>query len=149
MPCVHLEEITPDNWRTGLRVREEQKHYVSDASGSLARAYAYRESCSRVRLIYADDEPVGMLLYYDLESLESLGSYDLSQFFMDRRFQGRGFGELAARLALEETRGDGRCPGVDLCYIEGDEAARRLYEKPVFRPTGVVDADEVIMHLDL
>lgn len=146
MPCVHLEELTPDNWRTKLRVREEQKYYVFDVSGILARAYAYRESRSRVRLIYADDEPVGVLLYYDLESL---GSYDLSQFFMDCRFQGRGYGELAARLALEDMRGDGRCPGVDLCYIEGDEAARRLYEKPGFRPTGVVDGDEVILHLDL
>lgn len=76
MPCVHLEEITPDKWRTKLRVREEQKHYVSDVSGILARAYACRKSRSRVRLIYADDEPVGMLLYYDLES------YDLSQFLL-------------------------------------------------------------------
>ena len=146
MACVRLEEITPDNWRTGLQVREDQKRYVSDAPGILARAYAYRESRSRARLIYADDKPVGMLLYYDLEQL---GSYDLSQFFIDRNFQGKGYGEQAMRLALEEMRRDGRYPGVDLCYIEGDEAARRLYEKLGFHPTGEVDEDEIVMHLDL
>lgn len=146
MACVYLEEITPDNWRTGLQVREDQKRYVSDAPGILARAYAYRESRSRARLIYVDDKPVGMLLYYDLAQL---GSYDLSQFFIDRNFQGKGYGEQAMRLALEEMRRDGQYSGVDLCYIEGDEAARRLYEKLGFQPTGEVDEDEIVMHLDL
>lgn len=146
MACVYLEEITPDNWRTGLQVREDQKRYVSDAPGILARAYAYRESRSRARLIYVDDKPVGMLLYYDLAQL---GSYDLSQFFIDRNFQRKGYGEQAMRLALEEMRRDGQYSGVDLCYIEGDEAARRLYEKLGFQPTGEVDEDEIVMHLDL
>ncbi len=146
MACVYLEEITPDNWRTGLQVREDQKRYVSDAPGILARAYAYRESRSRARLIYVDDKPVGMLLYYDLAQL---GSYDLSQFFIDRNFQGKGYGEQAMRLALEEMRRDGQYSGVDLCYIEGNEAARRLYEKLGFQPTGEVDEDEIVMHLDL
>lgn len=34
---IHLEMITPDNWRLGLSVREDQRNYVSDSSGILLR----------------------------------------------------------------------------------------------------------------
>ena len=29
---IPLETITPDNWRLGLSVREDQRKYVSDSS---------------------------------------------------------------------------------------------------------------------
>ena len=38
---------------------------------------------------------------------------------------------------------------VTLCYIDGDEAARQLYEKCGFTATGEVDEDEIIMRLTL
>lgn len=46
-------------------------------------------------------------------------------------------------------RADGRYPKVRLCYIEGNQPARLLYEKLGFRPTGEVDGDEIIMELTL
>lgn len=30
---IHLEPVTPDNWRCGLRVREDQSHYVASSAG--------------------------------------------------------------------------------------------------------------------
>ena len=60
-----------------------------------------------------------------------------------------GTSEAAARLALDEMRADGRYSQVSLCYVEGDEPARLLYEKLGFRHTGEVDSDEIIMVLDL
>ena len=71
-----------------------------------------------------------------------------SQLFSDQRYQGRSLGEQAALLTLDELRADGRFEQVCLCYVEGDDPARRLYEKLGFRPTGEVDGDEVIMALD-
>ena len=62
---IHLEAVTPDNWRLGLRVRDDQRSFVADSAGILARAYAYRESRSRAFVIYEDDLPVGMAMYYD------------------------------------------------------------------------------------
>ena len=56
---IHLETITPDNWRLGLRVRDDQRNFVSDSAGILARAYAYRESRSRAFVIYNDDIACG------------------------------------------------------------------------------------------
>ena len=87
---IHLVDIDPDNWRLGLKVAESQKKYVSDAYAMLARAYAYRNHRSRAFVIYEDETPVGMGLYYDLPDLEC---YDLSQLFVDERYQGRGYEE--------------------------------------------------------
>lgn len=142
---VRLEPVGPDNWREPLEVFEEQKRFVSTPDGILARAYAYREQGSQARLILDGDTPVGMLMWYDYPKGEQ---YVFSQLLVDRRYQRRGFGGQAARLALDEMRSDGRYQKVCLCYIEGDEPARRLYEKLGFVPTGEVDEDEIIMELD-
>ena len=143
---IRLETVGPDNWRTGLRVREDQRGFVSDSAGILARAWAYRESRSRAYVICSDELPVGMAMYYDLEEE---GAYNFSQFFIDQRWQGRGFGREAAEMILRMMKDDGRYGRVVLCYIDGDEAARKLYEKLGFRPTGEADGDEIIMEMRL
>ena len=142
---VRLESIGPDNWREPLEVREDQRRFVSEPNRLLARAYAYRDLGGQARLILEEDTPVGMLLYHDWPEA---GQYVFSQLLIDRRYQRRGFGLAAARLALDEMRADGRYSKVCLCYIEGDEPARLLYEKLGFRRTGEADVDEIAMVLD-
>ena len=75
--------IDPDNWRLGLKVAPSQKTHVADSATLLARAYAYRDCRSRAFVIYDDETPVGMGLYYDLPEMEC---YDLSQLFIDERY---------------------------------------------------------------
>lgn len=142
---IHLVDIDPGNWRYPLKVAEEQRHYVADTAVLLARAYAYRAWRSRAFLICDDDTPVGMGLYYDLPDY---GCYDLSQFFIDARYQGKGYGKAATRLILDALRQDGKYSKVELCYVEGNEAARSLYESFGFRETDR-DEDEIIMSLHL
>ena len=142
---VRLEPIGPGNWREGLAVREDQRHFVSDPDRILARAYAYRDQRAQAKLILDDDTPVGMLMYYDWPEA---GQYVFSQLLIDKRYQRRGFGIAAARLALDEMKADGRYSKVCLCYVEGDGPARMLYEKLGFRHTGEADEDEIIMVLD-
>ena len=43
---IHLEKITPENWRLDLKVSDKQREYVLDSVGILARAFEYRESRS-------------------------------------------------------------------------------------------------------
>ena len=131
---IRLEPIGPDNWREELAVREDQREFVSEPNKILARAYAYREGSTLV----------GMLMWYDYPEQER---YVFSQLFIDQRYQGRGLGEQAARMALDEMRADGRFPRVVLCYITGNESARSLYEKLGFRLIKTVE-DENIMLLD-
>ena len=143
---IRLEPITPDNWRLVLRVREDQRSFVSDSAGILARAYAYRNSRSQAFVIYADDLPVGMAMYHDWDEADA---YDFSQFFIDQRYRGQGFGYEAAKLVLDRMRQDGKYDRVCLCYIEGDDGAKRLYEKLGFRHTGEAWEDEIIMEMVL
>ena len=143
---IRLEKITPDNWRLGLKVSEEQKGFVADSAVILARAYAYRESRSRAFIICNGDTPIGMALYYDCEEL---GIYDLSQFFIDERYQGKGYGFEAMEVILDMMKEDGKYNRVELCYIEGNDAARKLYEKLGFSLTGDCEDDEIVMGMML
>lgn len=142
---VHLVDITPDNWRLKLQVSEAQKTYVAGSAVLLARAYAYREWRSRVFVVCDDETPVGMGLYYDCPERNA---YDFSQFFIDERYQGKGYGKAAAKAVLEAMKQDGKYDKTVLCYIEGDEAARRLYESIGFVEIDR-DEDEIIMELEL
>lgn len=139
---IRLENVNPENWRLGLRVSQEQKKYVADSAGILARAYAYRESRSRAFIIYNDETPVGMALYYDCEYYNT---YDFSQLFIDERYQRKGYGIEAARLILNLMTKDGKYDKVVLCYIEGNDAAKNMYEKLGFYLTGEREEDEIVM----
>ena len=75
--------------------------------------------------------------------------YDLSQFFIDEHYQGKGYGFAATERILDEMRKDGKFKKVTLCYIKGNQSARLLFEKCGFRHTGEVDDDEIIMEMDL
>lgn len=137
---VHLEEVNPDNWRLGLGVREDQKKFVASSTVLLARAYAYRNSRSNAFVIYNDDTPVGMALYYDIEN-----AYNFSQLFIDERYQRRGLGYKAAEMIIRKMKDDGVFDKVVLCYVDGDEAAKRLYLKLGFSHTGDIDDGEIEM----
>lgn len=139
---IKLVTIDPDNWRLGLKVSGAQKRFVAESAGILARAYAYRERRSNAYIIYNDDLPVGMALYYDCDELNA---YDFSQFFIDERYQGNGFGIEAAGQILELMKSDGKYDKVTLCYIDGNVAAKNMYEKLGFHLTGECDEDEIIM----
>ena len=139
---IRLEPIGPDNWRLELKVSKAQENFVADQVTLLARAYAYRECRSNAYVIYSDSIPVGMALYYDCDELNA---YDFSQLFIDERYQRNGFGIEAARQILERMKSDGKYDKVILCYIDGNEAARNLYEKIGFHLTGERDEDEIVM----
>lgn len=139
---IRLETVGPENWREDLKVSEPQKRFVSDSMKLLARAYAYREHRSNAYVIYDGDVPVGMALYYDCEEL---GAYNFSQLFIDERYQGKSFGTKASQQILERMKSDGRYDKVVLCYIDGNEAAKSMYEKMGFHLTGERDGDEIVM----
>lgn len=142
---VSLIDVDSENWRLDLSVTEAQKHYVANSAVMLARAYAYRAERSRAFIIYDDEMPVGMGLYYDCPELDA---YDFSQLFIDARYQGKGYGRAAVKLVLDTLKRDGKYNKVILCYIEGNNVAKRLYESFGFAETDR-DEDEIGMELDL
>lgn len=140
---IRLVDVDEKNWRFPLKVAEAQKSYVADRTVLLARAYAYRNCRSRAFFIMAEETPVGMGLYYDLPEC---GAYDLSQIFIDERYQGKGYGKAATQQVLDDLRADGKFNKVFLCYIAGNNAAKKLYESFGFAETER-DEDEIVMEL--
>ena len=142
---IRLEDIDAGNWRIPLSVSKDQEQYVASTTTILARAYAYREQRSRAFVIYDNETPVGMVLYHDEDSLDA---YIFSEILIDERFQVKGYGTAATKLVLDRMKEDGRYHKVVLCYIEGNDAAKKLYEQFGFVETDR-DEDEIIMELDL
>lgn len=142
---IHLVDIDPGNWRLGLRVADSQKNYVSDSYAMLARAYAYQEQRSRAFVIYDNETPVGIGMYHDCPDLDA---FDLSQIFIDERYQRKGYAKAATKLVLDAMKQDGKYSKAILCYIEGNNAAKDLYESFGFVEIDS-DEDEIIMELTL
>ena len=142
---IRLEDIDAGNWRIPLSVSKDQEQYVASTTTILARAYAYREQRSRAFVIYDNETPVGMVLYHDEDSLDA---YIFSEILIDERFQGKGYGTAATKLVLDRMKEEGRYHKVVLCYIEGNDAAKKLYEGFGFVEIDR-DEDEIIMELSL
>ncbi len=64
--------------------------------------------------------------------------------FIDEQYQGNGYGLAAAKLVLDNMKHDGKYNKVILCYIEGNIAAKCLYEKLGFMET---ERDEALIPL--
>ena len=138
---IKLIEVNESNWLevASLSVTEEQKAYLDSPVGILARGYAYRAARARVVGIENDGEMIGVALVKDLA--EEPACYDLQQFMIDRRFQGRGYGTEALRALLGELSREHKYDCVEVCVHKSDGAARRVYEKVGFEDTGYVDED--------
>jgi len=138
---IRLTEITEDNWfeAAGLSVRDDQKGFVAPAIGIIARGYVYRDCNGRVYAIEDDGTIVGLALVREFTE-EPLG-YDLQQFMIDERFQGRGRGSEALELILDELRREAHYDHVEVCVKKDDAEAIRLYEKYGFTDSGYVDED--------
>ena len=138
---IRLTDITEDNWSevAALSVKDSQRDYLAPAIGILARGYVYRGCNARVFAIENDGVIVGVALVREFDD-EPLG-YDLQQFMIDGRYQGRGYGSAALALILELLREEGRYDHVEVCVKKEDTAAIRLYEKHGFVDSGYVDED--------
>ncbi len=138
---IRLTDITEENWLevASLSVREDQERFLAPAAGIIARGYVYRDCNARVIVIENDDTIVGVALVREFTD-EPLG-YDLQQFMIDRRYQGRGYGSEALRLILDELRAEGHFDHVEVCVKKDDAKAIRLYEKHGFTDSGYIDED--------
>ena len=136
---VRLAEITEENWldAAALSVKPHQKGYLAPAIGILARGYVYRGSNARVWAIEAGGTIVGVALVR--EFTDEPKGYDLQQFMIDARYQGKGYGSAALGLILDTLRSEGHYDHAEVCVKKEDAEAIRLYEKHGFVDSGYVD----------
>ena len=140
---LKLIEVNEENWLEfrKLSVHETQKGFLDSPLGILARGYVYRHDRARVVGIAKDDTVIGVALVRDLD--DEPACYDLQQFMIDARFQGKGCGTAALRMLLAELEKERKYDCVEVCVKKNDAAALRVYEKVGFVETSVVDEDGI------
>ncbi len=159
---LRLEKVAGKNvWDLlKLSVSEDQKNFVAGNDISLIEAYTAVTANGHAFPfgIYDGETPVGFLMIgYDTDDdwtdapAAAKDSYNLWRLMIDQRYQGRGFGREAVRLALEfiKTFPCGKAEYCWLSYEPENTAARRLYHSFGFRETGEMDGEEIIAVLKL
>ena len=136
---IRLADVTEDNWceAASLSVKENQKEYLAPAIGILARGYVYRNCNARIFVVENESIIVGLALVREFTD-EPLG-YDLQQFMIDQKYQGKGYGTAALELILKELRREGHYDHVEVCVKKENIKAIRLFEKQGFVDSGYVD----------
>ncbi len=163
---IHLEPIDAKNiWDVlDLKVARAQKGFVASNDISIVQAYvAQGTGCSAFPFaICRDNKPVGFLMVgfneaalYELDDEEppaSLkGNYSIWRLMIDKKYQNRGYGREAIRLALDFIR-TWPCGKAEFCEISFEpenEVAGALYRSCGFAENGEMDGDEIVAVLKL
>jgi diamine N-acetyltransferase len=155
MKVLLLQEVTRENWRAtlDLTVFPAQQRFIADyvpiAAIALAKAYVRPGGLVWIPYaFYANGEMVGFTeLAYEPGSLDN---YWVFHFFIDHRFQRRGYGKEAIHLLLQFIRGHHpQCQALQLTVHPENDHARHLYTSAGFRPTGAVFSGEPVYRLTL
>ena len=142
---VELREITSDTVRAicDLEVAEGQREFVAPNAVSIAEAHFV--PAHWMRAVYADGEPAGFVLTYELPD-ES--TYYLWRFMVANGHQRRGIGRRAMELLLDRWRSLG-ATAASLSVVPSNPDAIAFYESLGFRLTGEEEHGEVVMRADL
>jgi len=146
MTVIDLRAVTRENLRDCLEldVLPEQRGFVAPTVRSLAEAYVLPEADPR--MIYADDEAVGFVLFHPNE--DGPGHY-IVRFMIDHRFQGQGLGRRALAAAVDWIAQEKGADRVRLSVEPANEAARSLYLSAGFVETGEIDDGELVMEKEI
>ena len=138
---IRLADVDESNFDAVRRldVGPDQRRFLDSTLGILARGYVYRAQRARVLAAEADGTVAGLLLVKDMD--EEPACYDLQQFLIDSRFQGKGYGKAALGLLLDLLRSEGKYADVEVCVHRDNAAALALFFGAGFQDTGYVDPD--------
>lgn len=159
---LRLEKIHGQNvWDIlKLKVAENQRHFVSSNDRSIIEAYIAIAGNGYAFPfgIYENDTPVGFLMigfgtddYWDDAPPVAADNYNLWRLMIDEKYQNKGYGREAVRLALEFIR-TLPCGNAEYCWLSYEpenDVARHLYHSFGFVETGEKDCNELIAVLKL
>jgi len=143
---VSLREITTETVRgiCNLKVSESQNKFVAPNAVSIAQAYF--EPTAWFRAIYADDTPVGFIMF---DKNIDKSEYFLWRMMIAEEYQRMGFGYLAMRILIDIVITLPNAKELLTSCVPGDGSPEEFYAKLGFKRTGEKDGDEVIMRLPL
>ena len=139
---IELREVTQANWREALRlaVSPDQQRFIAEyapiVAVALAKAYLRLDGATWVPYaISAGATMVGFVaLAYQPATSDQ---YWIFHFFIDQRYQGRGYGQGALQRLIELVKQEHpTCQRLQLTVHTENQRAQRLYTAAGFRPTG-------------
>jgi len=159
---LRLEKVTGKNvWDIlKLEVLDDQKYFVAGNDTSIIEAYIAITGNGHAFPfgIYEGDTSVGFIMigfdvddYWDDAPEIARGNYNLWRLMIDKKYQGKGYGKEAVRLALEFIN-TFPCGSAEYCWLSYEpenEAARNIYSSFGFSETGEMDGEELIAVLKL
>jgi diamine N-acetyltransferase len=142
MTVIDLRALTRANLVAclDLDVLPEQRRFVAPNVRSIAEAYVL--PAADPRIVYADDEAVGFVLFHPNE--DGPGHY-IVRFMIDHRYQGQGLGRRALASAVDWVAAETRADRVRLSVLSENRVARSLYRSAGFVETGDIDRGELVM----
>ena len=146
---VTLREITPENIVAvlGLSVAPEQRSVYPRSNGySIAEGhYPADDDPVWMRVIYADETPVGFLM---TSEAPDQGEYFIWRLMVDAEHQGKGYGSCAVKLLIERIKATGNARRLLTGHLKGDGDAGGFYQKLGFVYTGeVIDGIDYVMEI--
>lgn len=159
---VRLEKINGENvWDIlKLKVADSQKNFVAGNDISIIEAYTTITANGYAFPfgIYDDNIPVGFVMIgYDKDDYWKDApdiadkNYNLWRLMIDEKYQNRGYGKQAIKLALEFIR-TFPCGKSNFCWLSYEPentAAKSLYASFGFIENGKKDGEELIAVLKL
>lgn len=144
---VTLAPVTADNWEdvVDLEVEDSERDNLASNAYSLAQSKFEPEAVPLA--IVAGGQPVGFMMY-ERDSGED-GRCSLYRFMIDREQRGHGYGRKALECLIARLRAEPGITSLSVCYVPGNETARRLYGGVGFVETGLDGEGEMIAVLDL
>ncbi|HEX6543642.1 MAG TPA: GNAT family N-acetyltransferase [Ktedonobacterales bacterium] len=139
---ITVRKVTRENWRESLQlaVRPDQQRFVSEYApiAAIALAKAYIRPGGAIwtpYAIYANSTMVGFAaLAYEPGTTDE---YWIFHFFIDQRYQGRGYGRAALRRFVAMVKREHpECLTLQLVVHPKNLPAQRFYTAAGFRPTG-------------
>ncbi len=145
-PVVTLREITAETVRAICELEPHQAQSGFVAPNAVSIAQAHFNPAAVFRAFYADEEPVGFIMW---RPEDDGASCFLWRFMIDGRHQGKGYGREAIALWLESLPSQGY-KLARLSYVAGDDGPHGFYLAQGFKDTGETRAnDERLMELAL
>lgn len=142
---VELKRISKENFEEVIRlsVAEDQIPFVASNVYSLAQAGVYHETAYPFA-IYANDILVGFIMmgYYEKEC-----QYTLWRFMIDRKYQNKGYGKSALKLAVKYMIDNFKVNELGTGTHCKNFVAQKLYKSIGFKETGETDGDQIGMKL--
>lgn len=133
MTKITINDITKANWEEAfkLSVYESQQPFVPTIAESLAYAYLKPwDEALDPYLLYVNDEMIGA--FYLSYSPNSEDNYWIGGFQIDKKHQGKGYGEQSLNKIIDFIKEHRTCKIISLTVEKENEQAIRLYEKTGF-----------------